>query len=111
MHEIRHNEGQPDESRPTFFCDHCDKPIEEAELSLYLFPDANLENQAYMEGRKPVPLYTVHKGNCDEQFHLDRGFDPTQSPTMELSVLPIMLGNNMNLDWDEAQRRGGLDFS
>ena len=111
VHVIRHHEGRPDESRPMFFCDHCDRPIEEAGLRLYVFPDQNLDDPEIHDGTKPVPLFTVHKGNCDEQFHLDRDFDPRGVPTMEISVLPIMLGNNMNLDWDDAQRRGGLDFS
>lgn len=103
VHEIHHHEGRPDISAPKFFCDHCDRPIEDAQLGLYVFPNQNLDDPAIMEGRKAVPLFTVHKGRCDEQFHLDRGFDPRTVPTMELSVLPIFLGNNMALDWDLAR--------
>lgn len=102
VQEVHHHEGGPDISAPRFFCDHCDRPIEDANLGLYVFPAADLENEDYMEGRKAVPLFTVHKGRCDEQFHLDRGHDPDNVPTGELSVLLVYLGNNMGLDWDQA---------
>ncbi len=105
--ERRAHRGEPDISRPMFFCDYCDKPIEEAGKGLYVFPDASskaLHDEGGFFKGEPVAVYTVHKGACDRMFHQERGYGRGDlSPTMELRLLPYYLGNNMGLDWEKVR--------
>lgn len=87
---------------PQVFCDHCGKRIETAE-------DGNYE----WRGEQLAPgetsdLYLVHKA-CSYAFEETSG-DPHR--TAELTLLPIRLGNNLEIDWSEAneqaERMSGL---
>jgi hypothetical protein len=83
-----------DEGRhaPQAFCDHCGKRIERAE-------DGNYEWHAgQMAPGDASDLYLLHKA-CSYAFQETTG-DPHQAA--ELVLLPIRLGNNLEIDWDEA---------
>jgi hypothetical protein len=89
---VVNDEGQ---HAPQAFCDHCGKRIERAE-------DGNYEWQGgQMTSGNASDLYLVHKA-CSYAFE-----ETTGKPhrTAELTLLPIRLGNNLEIDWDEANER------
>jgi hypothetical protein len=76
---------------PVVICDHCGKRIEDAKQGQYLWDVEKRDENGAM------PIYFVHKG-CD------RLFDPTHSLAWdELDTLPILLGNNTQLNWKQAR--------
>jgi hypothetical protein len=102
--ERRSHAGYPDLACPKFFCDFCNRPIEHAELGLYMW-DGRLENASYFAG-EPVEVYTVHKGDCDARLCSVLGWHREDPSTMELATLPVYLARNMGMrsrkDWEEA---------
>jgi hypothetical protein len=76
---------------PQAFCDHCGKRIERAK-------DGNYEWQGRILPGQASDLYLIHKA-CSYAFKEAIG-DPHL--TAELTLLPIRLGNNLEIDWDEA---------
>jgi hypothetical protein len=101
--ERRAHAVYPDLACPKFFCDFCAKPIQQAELGLYLWDG---ENEAYFAG-EPVDVYMVHKGDCDARLCSVMGWDRDNASTMELATLPVYLAQNMGIrsrkDWEEAR--------
>ncbi len=101
--ERRAHAVYPDLACPKFFCDFCAKPIQQAELGLYLWDGVN---EAYFAG-EPVDVYMVHKGDCDARLCSVMGWDRDNASTMELATLPVYLAQNMGIrsrkDWEEAR--------
>lgn len=93
--------GVPERSHPMFFCDQCDMPIDDAGLGLYVW-NPDLDGPHYTEGA-PEETYIVHKGRCDRELAKRLGCDENKSMSMEIQVLPIYLGNNMEINWQEAR--------
>jgi hypothetical protein len=84
-------------SCPVVVCDHCGEQITDA-------LDGNYQwrmglNDTDFGGR----VYFTHKGCCKafEDAHPEDGF---VWGAMELSCLPIYLGNGLALDWEGARR-------
>jgi hypothetical protein len=77
---------------PVAICDQCGQRIENATEGLYLW---HLEER---EDDDTMPIYVVHKGDCERQFDQGR-----QMAWETLQVLPTFLGNNMNLDRKKAE--------
>lgn len=79
---------------PQAFCDHCDKRIEKAE-------DGNYEWKRQPSSGEASDLYLIHKA-CSYAFKQATG---GSLQTAELTLLPIRLGNNLEIDWDETNER------
>lgn len=79
---------------PQAFCDHCGKRIERAE-------DGNYEWKGQLSSGDAGDLYLVHKA-CSYAFKQATG-DSHQAA--DLTLLPIRLGNNLEIDWDEANEQ------
>lgn len=82
---------------PQAFCDHCGKRIEKAK-------DGNYEWKGQISSGDASDLYLIHKA-CSYAFKQVTG-DSLQ--TAELTLLPIRLGNNLEIDWDEANEMSEL---
>ena len=76
---------------PVVVCDHCGEVIEDAQEGNYEFP---------LDGG---PVFFTHKGRCSLAFEEANGGQDAWG-VMELSVLPIYLGNNLKLDWKKAKQ-------
>jgi hypothetical protein len=80
-------------AKPVAICDQCHQLIEDAHQGLYLWDLEECEGDM-------MPLYTVHKGNCERQFDQGR-----QMAWEALDSLPVFLGMNMNMDWKKTLTR------
>ena len=83
-------------SCPTFFCDWCEQPIEDAGRALYMW---DMEKE--IEGERPEP-YIAHK-RCHRDIE-ERWIDGTLG-TMELQVLPFFLLANSGIEGREAHEK------
>jgi hypothetical protein len=109
-----------------FFCDHCQKRIEEIDLALYTWKELNTfrwdENgnpDLVIHSRHPANLvengqiYIVHKA-CIDQFEEAHGGDDYHWPCLELIDLPIFLihnsGSTIEKLTERAKFRGELDL-
>jgi hypothetical protein len=77
---------------PQAFCDHCGERIEQARDGNYEWHPGNIEPGDEVE------VYLIHK-RCTQAFQQATGKHPY---TGELTVFPVYLGNNLEIDWDEA---------
>jgi hypothetical protein len=80
---------------PQAFCDHCGKRIESAEDGNYEWRDGQ------MDPGDASDVYLVHK-SCSYGFEQSTG-QPHR--TAELALLPLRLGNNLEIDWAEANEQ------
>jgi hypothetical protein len=88
---IRHPDGEPDITCPSFVCDWCEQKIINARMGLYKWRE--VDGKATDE-----PIVVLHKGRCDD-LH-------TQATGMEYpwNELPDLLGfliNNSGLQWKD----------
>ena len=78
---------------PQAFCDHCGERIEKAAEGNYEWhPTGDFEQGEVSE------VYLIHK-RCTQAFEQATGRRPY---TGELTVFPVYLSNNLEIDWDEA---------
>jgi hypothetical protein len=90
-------ENQRGRDCPVVVCDHCGRQIEDAKEGNY---------QWQHEGDNAGKIFFTHKACCwafesksgEREFWL----------SMELTCLPIYLGNNLNLDWRKARSTAEL---
>jgi hypothetical protein len=84
-------------SAPVVFCDHCGKEIARA-------GDGNYEWQGNPENKNPEDVYFTHK-KCSDPFRRTK-LDGATWSSMELSVFPLYLSNNLEIDPKKAQETG-----
>jgi len=93
-------------SCPVVLCDHCGQPINDAK-------DGNYQWRMGMNDSDfGSRIYFTHK-RCCQAFEDDHDDEKVLWGAMELACLPIYLGNNLALDWNQAKRsaetRGSIE--
>jgi hypothetical protein len=102
---------------PHFFCDHCEQPIKDISLALYMWKQLNTvrwekgqEPELVISPRHPSVLveqghiYTLHK-SCADDFEATHGGNTYRWPWMELIDLLLFLIHNSGLTIDDLQKR------
>jgi hypothetical protein len=85
-------------SCPVIVCDHCGRQISDAR-------DGNYQWRLGMNDTDfGSRIYFTHK-HCCQPFEDAHESENVLWGAMELEVLPIYLGNNLALKWNEARRR------
>ena len=89
---------------PQVFCDWCGERIEDARQGNFEWSDAKNDPE---QGK----VLFAHK-RCSRALQAARQITPGTWRTGELMFFPLFLGNNLNLNWEEAwkQLRQRVDF-
>ncbi len=90
------------EYRPTFFCDHCDRPIEPEHgedgsgIGSYLFMNNAIGLFSIID-----EVFVLHK-ECTDPFVVSLVVPPDTCAIQELDVLPLYLLANMGVSFKKA---------
>jgi hypothetical protein len=84
-------------SCPVVVCDHCGREIADAKDGNYQW------RMGLNDSDFGSRVYFTHKGCC-LAFEDDHSEDGFVWGAIDLPCLPVYLGNNLNLDWEEAHR-------